>query len=176
MDALQETRNDTKPAAIVRTVHFLEQAAHIDFYALDNNLHIADLASYSFLHAGKLSTVHHQGNAQYLQAITAPKDHIAFFISRTGENRRLVEIAELLQERKCKMLLLTAVQESTLSRLASETLCVATENQFNELGNFVFLVGAKYMIDILFSVLLARHYDTSLQRNEFYEKFFSNSN
>ena len=97
-------------------------------------------------------------------------------ISRTGENRRLLEIAEILKQRETKILLLTAVPDSSIARLADEVLAVATETEFNELGSMVFLAGAKYMVDILFSVLMARHYDTTLMKNEFYEKVFSLSN
>ncbi len=176
LGAVRETRNDMEPADIVRAVYLLEQAEHIDFYAMDNNLYIAELASYAFLHAGKFSTVHPKGNVQYLQAVSSQKDHLAFLISRTGENRRLLEIAQLLKKRKCKLLLITGKKESSLAGLADEVLYAATEKKLNELGSFVFLGAAKYLVDILFSVLLARHYDTSLLRNESYERIFSESN
>lgn len=176
VDAIQETRNDTDPAAIMRAVQLLDHANHIDFYAIGNNLHIADLAGYCFLHAGKFCTVHHAANELYLQAISSPKKNVAVLVSRTGENRRLVEIAEILKKRETPMLLITAAAASALGRLADEVLCVATEKNFNELGSLVFLVGAKYMVDILFSVLMARHYDTTLTKNDFYEKIFSSLN
>ena len=176
VDAIQETRRETDPAVIMRAVQLLDHANHIDFYAIGNNLHIADLAGYSFLHAGKFCTIHHAANELYLQAISSPKENIAVLISRTGENRRLIEIAEILKKRKTKILLLTAVEKSSIGRLADEVLYVATEKNFNELGSLVFLVGAKYMVDILFSVLMARHYDTTLTKNEFYEKAFSSLN
>lgn len=176
MGALRETRNDLDPAVIMRTVYWIEKADCVDFYALDNNLHIADMASYSFLHAGKFSTAHHAATELYLQAVSTVKGRVAFLISRTGENRRLIDIAKVLKERHCKMLLITAARESTLSSMAEETICVATEHHFNELENFVFLLGAKYIIDILFSVLLARNYDLALERNAAYGKAFSKSN
>lgn len=176
VDAIQETRRGTDPAAIVRAVQILDHAEHIDFYAIGNNLHIADLAGYCFLHAGKFYTTHHAANELYLQAISSPKKNAAFMISRTGENRRLLEIAEILKQRETKILLLTAVPDSSIARLSDEVLAVATETEFNELGSMVFLAGAKYMVDILFSVLMARHYDTTLMKNEFYEKVFSLSN
>jgi Transcriptional regulators len=176
VDAIQETRRDTDPAVIMRAVQLLDHANHIDFYAIGNNLHIADLAGYCFLHAGKFYTTHHAANELYLQAISSPKQNVAFLISRTGENRRLLELAEILKKRETKIMLLTAARESSIGRLADEVLCVATEKNFNELGSMVFLVGAKYMVDILFSVLMARHYDTTLTKNEFYEKIFSSLN
>jgi DNA-binding MurR/RpiR family transcriptional regulator len=170
--AIEETRKDTEPGQIMRAAQLLDHAGHVDFYAMDNNLHIADIACYSFLHAGKLSTVNSHVNAQYVQAMASDKTHVSFFISRTGENRKLIEIAKILKQKNMKIILLTAVKTSTLGQIANEALCVATEKNFNELGTLVFLAGAKYMIDILFSVLFARHYDITMVRNMSFEKLF----
>lgn len=176
LGALQDTRNDIDPAVLMRTVHWIDQADCIDFYAIDNNVHLAEIACYSFLHAGKFATAHRAATELYLQAVSANKHRLAFLISRTGENRRLIDIAEALQERKCRMILLTAAKQSTLASMAEETLCAATEHSFNELENFVFLLSAKYMLDIIFSILLSHHYDLALERNAAYGKFFSRSN
>ena len=172
-NALEETRRNIDPADIMRAAHLIEHAEHMEFYALGNNVNLAELAGYCFLHAGKFSTVQNKANVQYLQAISAPKTHIGFFISRTGENRRLIELAEILKERGRKFILLTANRDSSLGRRADVTLSVATEKNFDELGTLVFLSGAKYMIDVLYSVLFARHYDLALSRNESYSKIFS---
>ena len=85
----------------------------------------------------------------------------------------MIELAEILKERGRKFILLTANRDSSLGRRADVTLSVATEKNFDELGTLVFLSGAKYMIDVLYSVLFARHYDLALSRNESYTKIFS---
>ena len=50
-DALEETRSGVDPAIIMRTTFLLEHAEHIDFYAQDNNIMLAQFASYCFMHA-----------------------------------------------------------------------------------------------------------------------------
>jgi len=172
IEAIQETKNEINVGQIIKAIHLIDQAEHIDFYAMDNNLRIAKIACYCFLHAGKLSTVNSAVNAQYVQALASPKSHVAFIISRTGENNKLIEIAEILKTRKVKMILVTAVKPSSLTQLCDETLWVSSEREFNELGTMVFLSAAKYMFDVLFSVLFAKHYESTLSRNEFFEKIF----
>ena len=176
MDTIQETRYLTDPAMLVRAVHLIEQASCVDFYAIGNNKHLADIASYAFLQTGKFSTTHHTAASLYMQAMATEKGRIGFLISRTGENKRLVEIAYELQKRKAKFILLTAEKDSTLAHLAEETLVVAAADRFNELGSFVFLSGAKYMIDLLFGILLTHHYKDAVERHNAFHRAYSVSN
>lgn len=172
VEAIEETKNELNPNQLMRTVQMLEQANHVDFYAMDSNLQIAKNACYCFLHAGKLATVNTAINAQYVQAMATPKDHLAIIISRTGENRKLIEIAEILKKRKVQIIVLTSVQSSTLTDLSNESFYISTEKDFAELGTLVFLTGANYIVDVLFSLLFAKHYDTTLSRNEVFEQIF----
>lgn len=156
IDALQETYQMLDAKEFVRAFAILQKTQHIDFYAMDNNLDIANMAASSFIMANKCSTVHTAMTMQYLQAKGAPKEHVGFFISRTGENRMLIDIAHLLKLRGNPFLLITANQESTLASLADVVFPVASVKSVEELGPRVFLMGAKYVTDVLFAVLMTR--------------------
>lgn len=156
IDALQETYQMLDAKEFVRAFAILQKTQHIDFYAMDNNLDIANMAASSFIMANKCSTVHTAMTMQYLQATGAPKEHVGFFISRTGENRMLIDIAHLLKLRGNPFLLITANQESTLASLADVVFPVASVKSMEELGPRVFLMGAKYVMDVLFAVLMTR--------------------
>lgn len=156
IDALQETYQMLDAKEFVRAFAILQKTQHIDFYAMDNNLDIANMAASSFIMANKCSTVHTAMTMQYLQATGAPKEHVGFFISRTGENRMLIDIAHLLKLRGNPFLLITANQESTLASLADVVFPVASVKSMEELGPRVFLMGAKYVTDVLFAVLITR--------------------
>lgn len=175
-NALQETKNDIDPAGLVRTAYLVDRAEAVDFYAIDNNQHIADIASYALLHVGKRSTSHHEATALYLQAMNSNKKQLAFLISRTGENRKLIDLADILRQRHTNIVLMTGERNSTLVQYAREVLLVATEHQFEELENFIFLTGAKFLTDMLFSVIMAHHYEEAAAQNELYGKLFSRSN
>ncbi len=76
LDAIKDTRTMLDPADFVRALTLLNKTNHIDFYATDNNLDIANMAASSFIMANKCSTVHPAMTMQYLQATGAPKDHV----------------------------------------------------------------------------------------------------
>ncbi|MBP8598923.1 MAG: SIS domain-containing protein [Selenomonas sp.] len=111
-------------------------------------------------------------NLQYLQAMCAPASHVAFIISRTGENRQLIEMAEHLNKQKNRIILLTSVEKSTLAGLADVSINVASADSFSKLGSLVFLVGAKYIMEVLFATLMAHHYEKALTMNDVYEHMF----
>ncbi len=172
-DALHETHALLEPSIFARALRIFGQSDHVDFYAMDHNLEIARLAASGFIMANKCPTVHSAMTLQYLLATGAPKDHIGFFISRTGENRMLLDIARLLKMRGNPILLITAAPKSTFASFADVVFPVASVNRMEELGPRVFLLGAKYVTDILFAVLMTRvDYQSSLQKEKWLNKHF----
>lgn len=173
LDSIKETRGLLEPADFVRALAIINKSDHIDFYAMDNNLDIANMAATGFIMANKCSTVHQAMTMQYLQATGAPKEHVAFFISRTGENRMLLDIAHLLKLRGNPIIVLTASTKSSLASLADVVFPVATVNSMEELGPRVFLLGAKYVMDILFAVLMTRvDFHSAQQKEQWLSKHF----
>lgn len=156
ISALKDTHKILDPAAVVMALHEINKAEHIDFYAMDDNINIANMAASSFVMAEKLSTVINTMPHQYSQAASSPANHLGFIISRTGENRMLIDIARMLKVRGTKILLLTSEPDSTLGKLADRVLPVAGVKKLEELGPRIFLMGAKYVIDILFACLMTR--------------------
>ena len=53
VEALKETNNMLEPAIFMRALHLLSKTTHIDFYAMDNNLDIANMGAASFIMANK---------------------------------------------------------------------------------------------------------------------------
>ena len=173
VEALKETNNMLEPAIFMRALHLLSKTTHIDFYAMDNNLDIANMGAASFIMANKCSTVHSAMTIQYLQATGAPKDHVGFIISRTGENRMLLDIAHLLKLRGNSIILITAARDSSIAALADVIFPVASNKKMEELGNRVFLLGAKFVMDVLFAVLMTHvDYNNAKQKEQWLSKKF----
>ena len=85
----------------------------------------------------------------------------------------LLDIARLLKLRGNSILLITASPESTLAALADSVFQVATVKRMEELGPRVFLLGAKYVTDILFALLMTRvDYHNAQQKEEWLSKHF----
>lgn len=156
VEALRSTRGMLDAAQFMRALAMLSKAQHIDFYAMDENLNIAQMAASGFLMANKGATVHPAMTMQYLSAAGMQKGHVGFFISRTGENRMLIDIAHLLRLRSVPRLLITSAPSSTLASLADVTFPVVTVDTMEKLGPRIFLLGAKYVTDLFFAVLMTR--------------------
>lgn len=173
LNSIKETREKINPAQFVRATNYLKSAQHIDFYAMNNNLNIARMASESFIVASKYSTVHTTMTMQYLQSLNTPKDHIAFIISRTGENRMLIDVAKMLSKNETTMILITTNQNSTLSSMSKVVFPVASNDKMEELGPRVFLTGAKYVIDVLFALLMVQvDYVDAKRKEDWLKKSF----
>ena len=138
-----------------KAMEAIKAAEHLDFYATDDNLNIASLAAASFIMVDKNYTIVQSIAQMYLMAASRNKKHLSIFISRTGENRMLVDMARTIRGKGDKILLITSVPESSLGKLADIVLPVATVKKLEELGPRVFLGGAKYVIDVLFASLAA---------------------
>jgi len=154
--ALKDSYDKIKINPFVRAANYLSQADYIDIYAMNMNLNLARMASESFIIAGKRCTVSTSIAEQYLQAYKVPKNHLAILISRTGENGFLINIAKILNEQKVPIILITATGNTTLEKLAQVVFETATTDKMEQLGPRVFLTGAKYVIDVLFGILIAR--------------------
>lgn len=154
--AIKETHDLLEPASIVRTLHLLSKAKYVDFYATGNNLHTACMMSDGLVLAGKYSTVHMSMAMQYLQAKDVPKDHLSVFITRTGENRLLAQIAQELHRQGNSILCITARPKSTIASLADEVLRAVSAEDMEEGGPRIFLMSSFYILNVIWAALVTR--------------------
>ena len=172
ISALKETREKININSFIRAANYLSQAEYIDIYAMNMNLNLAKMAAESFIVAGKYCSVPTSIAMQYLQAYKVPKNHVALFISRTGENNFLVNVAKLLNEQQVPIFLITTSAKSTLGKLSKVVFETATTDKIEELGPRVFLSGAKYVIDVLFALLMARtDYQEAKRKDEWLKDY-----
>ena len=171
--ALKETNDNINQAQYVRALNYISRAEYIDFYAMNNNLNLARMAAENFVMASKYSGVHSSTVMQYLSAYEVPKNHIAFFISRTGENRILTDIAKILKKQEVTIFSITAAGKSTLAGLSKVVFEVATSDKMEELGPRVFLTSAKFVLDVLFALLMSKkNYQEAKRRDEWLKQSF----
>lgn len=169
IEAIEETKNEIDLAQIMRVAELIDRAKQVDFYAFDDNLCIAQTACCHFMHTGKVAVVNSAANYQFIQAITSTIEHVAIILSRTGQNKKLIKIARLLREKKVKTILLTPEKGSALVKLCDEFLYVANTEAFLNLGSLIYGAGVQYILNVLFSLLLAKNYDQVVKINADYE-------
>ncbi|MDD5985749.1 MAG: MurR/RpiR family transcriptional regulator [Turicibacter sp.] len=168
--AIEQTKKGIDLDQLNRVSELLNQATCIDFYAFDNNLHLAKNACSHFLYAGKQAVIHDSSNAQFMQAFASVQGHVAIIISRTGENPMLYRIANVLRERKIPLLVLTESRHSSLAKISTEHLYLYNVHRFTDMGTILFQTSVQYLFDLLFAILFSRNFENSVKQNEMYEE------
>ena len=168
--AIEQTKKGIDLDQLNRVSELLNQATCIDFYAFDNNLHLAKNACSHFLYAGKQAVIHDSSNAQFMQAFASVQGHVAIIISRTGENPMLYRIANVLHERKIPLLVLTESRHSSLAKISTEHLYLYNVHRFTDMGTILFQTSVQYLFDLLFAILFSRNFENSVKQNEMYEE------
>lgn len=168
--AIEQTKKGIDLDQLNRVSELLNQATCIDFYAFDNNLHLAKNACSHFLYAGKQAIIHDSSNAQFMQAFASVEGHVAIIISRTGENPMLYRIAIILCEKKIPLLVLTESRHSSLAKISTEHLYLYNVHRFTDMGTILFQTSVQYLFDLLFAILFSRNFENSVKQNEMYEE------
>ena len=168
--AIEQTKKGIDLDQLNRVSELLNQATCIDFYAFDNNLHLAKNACSHFLYAGKQAVIHDSSNAQFMQAFASVEGHVAIIISRTGLNPMLYRIANVLRERKIPLLVLTESRHSSLAKISTEHLYLYNVHRFTDMGTILFQTSVQYLFDLLFAILFSRNFENSVKQNEMYEE------
>ena len=168
IEAIRETRNAVNLEQLGRISDWIVNAKVVDIYAYDQNFALAQAAVYNFLQIQCRASANMALNSQLVQALNSNENHLAMIISRTGENKRLIRTAQILQERKVKTVLFTTNKQSTLAKNCDEFLYVANTNEYLDFGGTIFSVGVRYYLDVIFGLILSRNYSSA---EDFYNNF-----
>ena len=98
--------------------------------------------------------------------------HVAILLSHTGRNARLVALAKLLRRNGTPAIAITCSRQCQLADAASETLVAVTlRDQINEFWVQSFASSAKYLLDLLASMVFSQDYAHNMKHNARYEAF-----
>lgn len=170
LKALEETKKRLSLEQMSRICEMLYAAQYIDFYGYDSNIHIAKYACSQFFHSGKIANTYSATNVQSLNALVKNKNHLTVIISHTGENYRLIEIAKMLKASNYPFIVISSDIKSTLSLLATESLCAVTTENTEEFWSSMFFSSAKYLLDIMFGLTFSHNYKDNIKLNQTYDK------
>lgn len=169
--AVDETNRALSLEQLIRVSQMLSRAEHVDFYAYDTVACLAEYACNQFYFAGKRAQVYNATNTQGFNALLPAKGHVAIVLSHTGEDARLVSLARLLRRQGTPVVVIANEPDRTLAQCADEYLCAVTSHKTEEFRVSMFASSAKYLLDLLFSLVFSQNYDENMRRNAQYEKF-----
>lgn len=168
--AIEETSEGLSFEKLKKITKEIHRAETVDFYAFDLNYYLTQYGCSQYFHARKKTNTYTTTNMQAINALMSDEKHFAIFISHTGENGRLVEIAKILRERKTKILVITANKNSTLTEIADEYLFASAPKTFQEFLFPAFYSSVKYILDILWGIEFSMEYEKNINLNKVYDK------
>lgn len=169
--ALEETRSELAIEKIIRVASLISNAEYVDFFAYDLNLYLAQYACNQFFHCGKISNIYSASNEQQLLALTAKQNHIGIFISRNGENGKLIDAAKTLKKSNIKTIAITMKSDSSLAQICDEYIHAVHNEKIEQFGAVIFSTSVKYIIDIFYSMLFVKQYNKLIDLNKEYDVF-----
>ena len=155
-----------------KVIEILKSTGTLYFFGFDNNLSMVKSYLNRMMTFGKPVVTHDAQNAQFYQALTIPNNSCALIISRTGANRTLVEIMQVLKEKNVKIIALTPITGSPIGQLADVALSLKNDSPFEAVGNVVYETSLSYILNLLCSLLFSNNYTESKKVLEDYNTLY----
>ena len=154
-----------------KIVDLLYQFHDIDIYGTGNSL----LAAMSFEH--KMMRIHRNVNVktlhgeQVFRTYSSNENRIAMIISYSGETNELIQYAQILKEKKTKIIVLTSVGDNRLSHYADYILNIGSrEKIFTKIAPYASQASMEFLLNIIFSCIFQKDYDQNIQNKVSYDK------
>ena len=154
-----------------KIVDLLYQSHDIDIYGSGNSL----LAAMSFQH--KMMRIARNVNLKALHgeqvflSYNSDEKRIAVIISYSGETHDLIQIAQILKEKKTPIIVLTSIGDNHLSHYADYILNIGSrEKIFTKIAPFASQVSMEYLLNVIFSCIFQKDYDQNTQNKISYDK------
>lgn len=157
--AIDKTRCSIDHATVSRVFSLLSKSEKIEFYGFDDNLHMVKYHLSRLMSFGKQVIIHDSTNSQFFQAYGSGKSNAAIIVSRTGKNKRLLEIMEILKIRETNTIVLTPDKASPLAKDAAEWIQVEDGLTAGLVGNITFDTSLQYILNVLFILFHSEYYE-----------------
>lgn len=152
-------------------IDLLYKNKNIDIYGSGNSL----LAAMSFQH--KMTRIQRNVNLKILHgeqvfmSYNSTPDHIAMIISYSGETNDLIQVAQVLKEKKTPLIVLTSIGDNRLSHYADYILNIGSrEKIFTKIAPFASQISMEYLLNIIFSCIFQKDYEQNIQNKIGYDK------
>lgn len=149
---------------IAKITKILNAAKNIYICSSGVQADIAKTFKDKMLRIGKNVIVESKMDQAYYLASFSSNENVFLMISYSGETEVLLRVAHKLKERKIPFIALTSYGDSTLHKLANETVYVCTREKLNEnLGDFGMNLSVLYILDILYATVFNENYKQNFE-------------
>ena len=157
--AVTNTRLALDKNTMNRINNVLQRAECIDIYGTGISYILAQSAVFKFATLGLECSAYESINGHYLAA-RKNKKTIAFLISFTGANRTVIQMAKYLREGTNNYVVgLVGPHNQVIRKWCHEIVEIPNRDSLLSLDVITSFSAATYVLDIFFSLLLAKRYD-----------------
>ncbi len=161
---IEETRVLVNEEQFMKVVKLLQKAVVIDFYGEGASNMVAVDGQFKFMRIGKIVNTYQLYDRQYVQAVNSDATHVGIIISYSGETKRMIQIAGILQKNGTPVVAVTSSSVNSLNRIADHNLFVTAKETVFRSGAMASRTAQLYIIDILYALYCSLNYDESIQK------------
>lgn len=154
-----------------KIVDLVYKCKEIDMYGSGNSV----LAAMSFEH--KMMRIQRNVNIkslhgeQVFMSYNSTPDRVAIIVSYSGESSDLIQIAEVLKEKKTPIIIITSVGDNRLSHFADYILYTGSrEKIFKKIAPYASQASIEYLLNVIFSCIFQKDYNQNLLNKISYDK------
>ena len=147
-----ETQKLTQTDVFIRTVNYMFQAKHIDFYTNDNNYSEAQTIALKLNSIGIYAQVFNTINTVYLENIN-PQETLAFVLSHSGNNKAMVTVAQALRKKRIRVIGITSKLSQDLALCCNENIFIDSYPHHLHHSMMLYGLSIHYVFDILYTAL-----------------------
>ena len=164
--AVTNTRLTLNKNNMLRINNFVQSAECIDIYGTGVSYMLAQAAAFKFATLGVESSAYESINAHYLAA-RKHKKTVDFVISFTGANRTAETMARYLREATNNHIVgILGPYNEKIRQWCHETVEIPNRDSILSLDVITSFAAANYVLDIFFSMLLARRQEEHIKSSE----------
>lgn len=154
-----------------KIVDLLYQNQNIDIYGAGNSLLAAMSFQHKMMRIQRIVNLKVLHGEQIFMSYNSNDKRIAMLISYSGETNEIVQIAQILKEKKTPIIVLTSVGDNHLSHYADYILNIGSrEKIFTKIAPFASQMSIEYLLNVIFSCLFQKNYDENIQNKISYDK------
>lgn len=158
-NSIYDTSLRLNKQTVLKVVQRIRTAQKVELYGSGVTYSIAQLAAFKLATLGIDCSVLNGLNEHSILADRHPKEKVVIMLSLTGGNETMIRIAQWLRQRNYYIVGIGGNLHKKLAALCDDYIAVPTEQ--NVLGMEIIKAfnAINYVVDILFSLLLAKDYD-----------------
>lgn len=166
IQTLLETRQRLNFNQVARAVEAIDRANILVFCCMGSSGLAAEEAVMRFTRAGKKCLLFKDQSIQLMTAAILSQEDVVIGLSNSGRSAHVIECLKLARSRDATTIAITSYEDSPLASHSEIALFTSTKPSSQEYGLYRESMTSKMaqilVIDILYAIFAARHYDQTL--------------